>query len=272
MSIKRLATGSAVAFVFVLVGAMPALAAAPSNDAFPNARVVPGVPFTNVVNTTDATTAADDPNCTNESHTVWYRFRPAQTGRYQFSTSTDGFPSAVAVFSGSRGALSFLACGASGGPTAVTRADLQAGTLYRIMAGTYNGRGDPAAIGGRLTLRVTKPVLPTARITFGRATVDTVSGVVQLHGTITCLGTAVFADVFGILRQVRNGFFARGSGSAAPATCGSAPKPWTMAVESETVRAFVPGQASLDFFFEACDTVECLPVRQGTIRRTLRGV
>jgi hypothetical protein len=271
MFLKRLAAASAAAIAVLAVGVTPAFAAPPANDRFPNATIVPGVPFTNIVNTRDATLAADDPNCGDESHTVWYRFTPAQSARYQFAAATDGFNPSVAVFSGPRGALQFVACAATGDSTTITRADLTAGTTYRIMVGTYGGRSEPSLTGGRLTFRVTKPVLPTATVTFGRATVDTVSGIVRLRGTVTCNATATAAGVFGTLRQVRGGFVARGFGGTDVA-CGTSPTPWTIVLESETIRAFVPGSAAFDFSVFACDTFECVTVREGTVRPFLRGV
>jgi hypothetical protein len=54
----------------VLLAASPAIAQPPANDDFDNATVVPGLPFTDQLNTTEATTAADDPDCFGQGATV----------------------------------------------------------------------------------------------------------------------------------------------------------------------------------------------------------
>src|SRR5450432_1131834 len=64
----------------VLIPAGPALAqTAPSNDDFNNATVVSALPFTDNIDTTGATAAADDPeNCFQSNASVWYSFTPSQ--------------------------------------------------------------------------------------------------------------------------------------------------------------------------------------------------
>jgi hypothetical protein len=53
-----------------------AFAQAPGNDDFDNAIVISEIPFSDETNTVEATSAADDPICTGEGHTVWYTFTP----------------------------------------------------------------------------------------------------------------------------------------------------------------------------------------------------
>lgn len=59
----------------------PAVAlAAPTNDNFSSATVISGLPFSDVVDTTDATTEPGEPAfCYSTSQTVWYSFTPATT-------------------------------------------------------------------------------------------------------------------------------------------------------------------------------------------------
>src|ERR1043166_8967380 len=56
--------------------------AQPPNDACDRATVVGTLPFTDVVDTSDATRTPSDPtSCNAGGHTVWYRVKPPQTGR-----------------------------------------------------------------------------------------------------------------------------------------------------------------------------------------------
>ena len=47
---------------FMLVSFSPVVPAIPPNDDFNNATVISGLPFTDYLDTSDATTAADDPS------------------------------------------------------------------------------------------------------------------------------------------------------------------------------------------------------------------
>lgn len=61
---------------------LPGTAAAipPANDNFSNAAVVGSLPHSDVVNTTDSTTEAGEPQfCIFMNQTVWYSFTPTTT-------------------------------------------------------------------------------------------------------------------------------------------------------------------------------------------------
>ncbi len=64
--------------VLIATAASTAVAAPPANDDFDNATLVPGLPFSDAIDTTDATTAADDPDCAGQGPTVWYAFTPSE--------------------------------------------------------------------------------------------------------------------------------------------------------------------------------------------------
>jgi hypothetical protein len=136
------------------------------------------------------------------------------------------------------------------------------------MVGTLSG----PAVAGKLTFKVTKLVIPTASITVGRATVGTLSGIATITGTITCHGPAVQTVVNLTLRQVKDGFLARGSNTVDVPVCGSTPTPWRMTVEGESIRAFVPGWASVNFNSLVCDTLECFSSSDMTKSVFLNGV
>jgi hypothetical protein len=149
-AIRRLVVVSVAGLLLALVNVSPALAQ-PANDDFDSATVVPALPFTDIVSTSEATTAFDDPFC-GDAHSVWYSFTPTQSGLIAADTSGSDYNTALSVYTGSRGALSEVACAAF--PAQVTF-NGTADTTYFFMVtsaccgglgGTlvFNLRGPPA--------------------------------------------------------------------------------------------------------------------------------
>jgi hypothetical protein len=107
---------------FSLAGVQPALAAAPANDNFADAQVVPALPFSTLVDITDATAEPNEPDyCDTARQTVWYSFTPSELAAVSVSiqnTNPDVY-SYLAVFradgEGFPG-LQLLACGSPSDP------------------------------------------------------------------------------------------------------------------------------------------------------------
>jgi len=115
--------------------------AAPAHDDIAQATVITALPFTDgPLTTTGATTAADDPYCAGNGHTVWYVVTPATHLSMTVNTFGSDYDTTVSVYSGAPGALTLLACNDD-------FQDLQsqvvfeayAGTTYYIMVGSYGG-------------------------------------------------------------------------------------------------------------------------------------
>src|SRR4051794_20562205 len=95
-----LAVVLAAAVAMLALWSAPAFGAPPPNASPAGAEVVPGAgPFPSLTSTVDATGAVDggdptSPSCSGlQDQTVWYRFTPAQGGRYVLSlrdTATAG--------------------------------------------------------------------------------------------------------------------------------------------------------------------------------------
>lgn len=86
---------------------------APNNDDFAQPVEVAPLPFNHIMDTTDATIAADDPVLCIVSRgdaTVWYRLIAPSTGTLTVNTFGSAYDTVLAVFSGTRGALTLLAC------------------------------------------------------------------------------------------------------------------------------------------------------------------
>ena len=119
----------------------------PANDQIEGARAIVSLPFADSLDTSQATTATDDPDCYGRDATVWYSFTPAQDICVQIDTFGSSYTTTVSVYTGARGSLSQVACTFSGAtPGSRVRFVARAGTTYHVMVG-----GSYAA-GGQLQL------------------------------------------------------------------------------------------------------------------------
>jgi hypothetical protein len=120
----------------------------PTNDDIDNAAVIGGLPFTDSITTADATTAADDPSCNGNGHSVWYSFTPTRDLPVKSDTSGSDYATSLSVYTGSRGALSQVACASA--PAQVSF-NASANTTYFFMVAS--AAGGP---GGNLVFNVTE--------------------------------------------------------------------------------------------------------------------
>lgn len=169
--------------------------AAPANDDFDNATVITALPFTDHVNTAEATTATDDPlgdeSCGFDSidgHTVWYQFTPDRNLRINANTGGD-FDHNIFVYTGTRGNLTRIACNFV--PTSATF-DAQAGVTYYLLLGS---NGDEP--GGDVVFTV-QPSLEVAVTIDHVGKLDVATGVVPIRGTTTCSRSA-FVEVGSVI-------------------------------------------------------------------------
>ena len=112
---------------------MQVIAPPPPNDDFSSATVVPAIPFTVSQDATNATVASDDPiTCYGNNQTLWFSYTPRSNMRLEANTFGTGYDTTLAVFTGTRGALSAIACNDDAGGTVKSRVrfDAVAGTTY----------------------------------------------------------------------------------------------------------------------------------------------
>lgn len=183
-------------------GAQPSvsLQAAPANDGFGRAVVITALPFTHNVNTSQATTAADDPvgddNCGFDSidgHTVWYRFSPTENVRINASTVGSDFDPNIFVYTGRRGNLTRVTCNFL--PASMTF-DALAGETYFILVGSSG-----AEPGGNLVFKVDVGLEVSVRIN-REGSLNPETGVVTIRGRVTCSRPA-FYELGGSVEQQR---------------------------------------------------------------------
>ena len=158
----------------------------PPNDDFDDATLIESLPFTDSVDVTDATRAADDPPCIAEDeHTVWYSFTAPQDWEDQTvvraGTAGSDYDTTLSAYMGSRGALTEIACSdhlRDRNLPATVDVRLSAGETVYFMAATFDG-----LLGGTLELSVDLAPQPPSNDDFTGATVvptlpftDTVDG------------------------------------------------------------------------------------------------
>jgi probable HAF family extracellular repeat protein len=142
-----------------------------SNDDFDRATKIHRLPFADIADTALATEAPDDPECAGRGPTVWYVFTPREDMRIVADTLGSQYLTTLSAYTGQRGALSWLACEASGVDfgQAIT-IDVVAGETYYFMVGSLFGMP-----GGQLHFQVARKEIPPppANDDFEAATVIT---------------------------------------------------------------------------------------------------
>jgi hypothetical protein len=241
----------------VAFAAGPAYAAAPANDTIQTATEITTVPFTDTVDTTEATTDALETSLNAScgapavEHGVWYHATVTQTGTYTADASQSSYGTGVMVVTGPANAPTFLTCA----PGSVT-GPLTAGQDVFLMV---FGDGTTTETSGTMVLTVGPAApAPTVDITissqgsFGR------DGSASIHGTLTCTGSAItFASVFGAVEQrvgriLLNSFFL----SQPDVVCDGAPHDW-VGTASATNGLFRGGHATVNVQAQVCSSGAC---------------
>lgn len=119
----------------------------PPNDNSDGAITIPSLPFTDNRDTRAATVEDGDPfpSCGGRGFTIWYVFTPVETGRVEFDTLGSNYSASLAVFTGSPGAFSEVACN-SFGPVRFTAVG---GTTYYLMIGSFSSVGGSLVLNGQ---------------------------------------------------------------------------------------------------------------------------
>jgi hypothetical protein len=200
---KRFGVLSLAVASALLLAPTAAFAAPPSNDTFPGAVPIATVPFDVTVDTSEATTDADDaatnPDCgapaTDAS--VWYSITPTADTAYLVDVSASSYTAGVTVVTGTPATgFTLVTCGPSSIAFTAT-----AGTTYYLLA--FDDQEDAVGNGGTLRLHVEETAPPpTIDLTVKKTgTFVKKTGVATLSGTVTCSGQSDFAFVDGELRQ-----------------------------------------------------------------------
>jgi hypothetical protein len=237
--ITRVALPALMAAGLTIMMAGSALAAVPSNDDFANATVISATPFTDAVNTAEATNQATDATGCGGGHSVWYAYTATNDGSISFDSFGSSFDTLLSAYTGTEGSLTLVACNDDSGGTLQSQVsfDITSGTTYHFMV---SGCCRPEeGESGDLVVHadVTGPPI-SFEVSFDSGSVDMKTHEVTIDGTVVCSGPGV-VDIAGELQQ-RNtlGSFAVEVG------CSADPTSFTGVVSSSDT--FQPGKASID--------------------------
>jgi hypothetical protein len=231
-SVTKLLARLTLVLVALGVFVAPALAAAPGNDAFANAKLVT-IGFGETIDTNEATTDADDAQLLETCPA------PATDASVWYAIDGDGSRVGVQVFDSSYSAGVIVATGAPGNLATVTCGPAsvsflaEAGTRYYVLA--FDDQEDGGGNGGSLTIAFrpsTQPDLDFSVDGYGRF--DPRSGSATITGNYTCTAGAGFS-VFVEASQSRGRSSVTGSGEFQGA-CDGTTQRWAAVVAPESGR------------------------------------
>jgi hypothetical protein len=251
----RRAAVAALVLATLVTSAGTALAVAPGNDVYGGRTVVGAIPFTDSMDTTQATTDSNDSNLNAEcgapatDASVWYEVTAVADGGLAADVSSSTYSAGVIVATGSPGNWSLVTCG----PEAVGWT-ATAGTTYAILV--FDDQGDGVGNGGTLNLTIDViPPPPTVDITVNPfAAFNSDTGSATVSGTLVCTG-AEFAGLETSLSQRVGRFTIHGFGSSG-AVCDGTMQTWTAEVLPENGK-FAGGKAATVTFAFACGAFDC---------------
>jgi hypothetical protein len=242
---RRIIAVMLLVFTGSAANASVAHADVPSNDDIAGATQITSLPFTDSLDTAEATVGATDSRCNIAS--VWYAFTPTETGRVEVETLGSDFQTSIELLTGDPADPTSIEC--NWGIRSNLVAEVTAGQTYFVMVGNCCGDETvgPGFVGpgGDLvvTVRTAPPLITTITITAGRPATLTPIGTVFVTGTVTCdqpAGLAITVEV----TQRRGGNAARAIGYSF-AMCDSTPSPWRATVDSYIEGRFRPGPAEI---------------------------
>jgi len=256
MKFLRPLVAAAVCVTAFAVATSPAYAAPPSNDTFAGRQTIAALPFSQTLDTTQATTDATDVQANTDcgapatEASVWYSFTAPGDAGFVVDVSGSSYSAGVIVVTGSPGAFTLETCG----PGAVA-VPTSAGVTYSILA-----FGDiPGADGGTLEINVVEAPPPPE---FSVLTVNKTGTFVKktgqaiIRGKYSCSGVVDFGEIDVDLSQ-RVGRVAtiRGSGFA-DISCDGAVHNWSVLIDPES-GMFKGGHAASVTVGFACGPFEC---------------
>ena len=193
-----------VAVLLTLSAALagPVLASTPGNDTYAGRTAITALPFSESIDTTEATTDADDV-ALNEScrfpgtaASVWYEFTAAADADHIISAAGGSdYAIGLIVAVGEPGRFEVLACG----DKAIEHFGARAGQTYTVLAADI-GVDDPP-LGGLLVMTIEEetpppppPPAPTVSLVVDASGhVDRATGVATIAGSLSCSVGAQFA-------------------------------------------------------------------------------
>ena len=248
------------AIVAMLLAGTPALAAPPSNDTIAGATTIAALPFSDTVDTTEATTDADETAAAQPCRDlfgapatekpVWYKYTASADITLLVDTSASSYTTGIASYNGAPSAATFMSCA----PRQL-RVPVAAGqTAYLMVFGDTVG-----SPGGTLRISVQEaPPVPVVSVTVDPiGSFNPQSGAATITGTVTCTGVADFGAVNGYVTQTVGRFTITGFFfTSTPFTCDGTTQTWTATTQSSNGK-FAGGPATVQADAIACNVSGC---------------
>ncbi len=233
----------------------PAFAAVPTNDTYAGSKVVAGIPFTDQVDTTQATTDPDDTQLNAQcgapavDASVWYQVTATSSSGLAADVSGSTYSAGVIVATGAPGSWTVVACGPGATGWATT-----AGQTYSVVAfDDQAGGGNGGVL--NLTIDVIPPPPSITTTVNPTATFNTNTGAATVSGSVRCSGAADFAFLEVNLSQTVGRFIIRGFGGT-DVTCDGVSRPWSLQVLGDNGK-FAGGKALSLTLAVACGAFDC---------------
>lgn len=167
--------------------------AAPANDDFAAATVIPSLPYTNSQDTTLATVGPDDMFCGGLGPSVWYVITASEDEDIYVDTQGSDYPVSVSAYTGARGSLTQIGCALG-----ILKIRALPGQQYHFMLSPFF-----RATGGNLALSIhAVPALKMQVFVDDRGTFDPRTGRATIWGTLTT-SRSVPVNMAGTLTQDR---------------------------------------------------------------------
>jgi hypothetical protein len=219
--------------------------------------VIASLPFHDVIpDMTQATfdPATDQSFCGGQQQSIWYQFTPPTSEKVAFDPSLSSDFVAIDAFTGSPGALTFVACNQGGlGGEGGTGLELNVtgGTTYWIMVSSAC-----CIFTGNLNLWVYLDVPPQATVSVNSSGTVDHGGNATITGTLDCAGTVpAGASVSGTVRQPVGRLNSVTASFATTVACGKA-LTWTALAQPSTGK-FTGGAATVNVTTSICNVAGC---------------
>jgi hypothetical protein len=244
----------ALVLVMMVVGGGTAVAVVPSNDTYAGRTVVGALPFTESLDTTEATTDADDAELNAQcgaqatDASVWYEVTAPVDGGLQIRTFFSTYSVSVIVATGGPGNWTVVACGSD-----VIDFPATAGTTYTILV--FDDQFDEGGNGGGLRLSI-----GVVDVTVNRsATFNSRTGSATVSGTQLCTSEWSGVNFLQItLTQQAGRFTVRGFAFFEPGevVCDDTRHSWSIEVLPDSGK-FQGGKAAITAFAYICEEYGC---------------
>jgi hypothetical protein len=236
----RRAMAATVIFALPLAALPGAALAAIANDHPDQATIIEALPFATVQDTSGATGAAEDPDCGDSGHTVWFTYTADAVLDVYANTFGSDFDTTLSVYVDDGNSLTQLACNDDfESLQSQVFWTVEPGTTYLVMAGSFN-QGEGGNLAFQMDVGIAPPPPPppdpfemSLTVEGGQVGQD---GHVTLYGVATCEEPYVGAWFFAEVRQNvgRRGIVI--GGASADIDCSPEGTPWTATTDYEVGR------------------------------------